>query len=257
MRLKASLDDVSERWLGWSFPPPQRLIDEHGWQPDDDDAYCRRCGDSVGPGEASPDEGCATCRRGAELSGGIADGVVRLGAYTDPLRDWIQSFKFRGWIEMGETLGAKLGQRIVDSGMIDPKRAVVIHVPSPWQRRMYRGVDHASVLAAQVARSLRAPMVNAMSRSMRTPQVKLSASERKRGGSRGIRVRWRMTWWNTIEGAHVVLVDDVRTTGSTLKAATRLLRRLGPERVICAVAGVSDNAARRTRGQQDRVHTEV
>src|SRR5688572_22502295 len=98
------LDAAAEYWIGWTLPPVQRAIAEGEWQPDQPDMYCRRCGDSVGPGEATA-EGCGTCRRGGELPGGIADGVVRLGAYADPLSSWVPRIKYQRWAEMGSYLG--------------------------------------------------------------------------------------------------------------------------------------------------------
>src|SRR5688572_11297945 len=74
------IDSVTERWIGWTFPPVERAIEDAAWKPNEPAAYCHRCGDSVGLGEATS-EGCGTCRNGAELAGGIADGVVRLGPY--------------------------------------------------------------------------------------------------------------------------------------------------------------------------------
>ena len=247
-RIGSSVDDVTEHWIGWTFPPVERAIAEANWSPDAAGDYCQRCGDSVGPGEATA-HGCATCRDGAELEGGIADGVIRLGSYVEPLRGWVQAIKYQRWNEMGEALGRLLGERVRVCGQVDLQEAIVVPLPMPWQRRIYRGVDHSAIIAHALAREIESPVARVLSRANMPPQVSLTPSERKRAGSRGMRIRHR--WWGgggwPVEGAHVVLVDDVRTTGSTLKAATRLLRRLKPARIVCGVIGVSDSAARRAR----------
>jgi ComF family protein len=247
-RVGSTLDDLTEHWIGWTFPPVERAMAEANWSPDAADDYCQRCGDSVGVGEATA-EGCATCRAGAELEGGIADGVIRLGPYIEPLRGWVQAIKYQRWNEMGESLGRLLGERIRVCACVDLQEAIVVPLPMPWQRRIYRGVDHAAMIAHALAREIEAPVVSMLARANMPPQVSLTPSERKRAGSRGMRIHRR--WWGgsggSVEGAHIVLVDDVRTTGSTLKAATRLLRRLKPARIVCAVVGVSDSAARRAR----------
>ncbi len=239
------LDDFTEHWIGWTFPPVHRAIADAKWTPDDASDYCRRCGDSVGEGEAT-ENGCATCRAGGELDGGIADGVLRLGAYVDPLRSWVRAVKYRRWEDMGSWMGRMLGERVGSSGLIDTSRVLVVPMPMPWQRRMYRGIDHTDLIAHGLARSVDAPVARVLKRLNHTPQVRLSPSERKRAGSRGMRIARRFGGWS-IEGLHIVLVDDVRTTGSTLKSAARLLKRLKPDRIVCAVVAVSDSTARRMR----------
>ena len=266
-------DGVAETWIGYAFPPPWRAIEQASWRPDVPGAYCQRCGDSVGAGEAS-ETGCGTCREGAELDGGIADGVIRLGIFTDDLREWIHAIKFGKWTEMGEELGRRLGDAVKTAHVVDAQRAIVVPTPMPWQRRMFRGVDHSLMIAKAVARQLHAPLVNVLSRGNYMPQVSLPPSIRKRSGSHGLRVRNRWLWdsWihlikearnngssrpsvKALEGVQIVLVDDVRTTGATLKAAARLLRTLKPEKVVCAVVAVSDSRARRERNEQSRVES--
>ncbi|MCP3979015.1 MAG: ComF family protein [bacterium] len=256
------LDTVTEYWLGSSSPPPERafeLVGPTGWRPDRPDAYCGRCGESVGAGERTvdggggyDDGGCASCRGARQLT----TAFVRLGAYEGPLREWVLGIKYGcRWTEMAETLGRALGQAVRAGGHVQPSRVIVVPMPMPWLRRLHRGIDHAGVLAWGVSRALEAPLVPALARSGGRTQASLPASERARSGGAGLRVRWRWAraaarrsrnpWW----GRHVVLVDDVRTTGASMRSAARLLGRLGPARIIAAVVAVADDPARRGRGE--------
>ena len=246
-KVRDYLDAATELWIGWTFPPVARAIEDAQWHPDDRSAYCGRCGDSVGVGESN-ESGCATCRQG-EMAGGIGDGVVRLGPYVQSLRQWVLQIKYDRWAEMGDHLGHLLAQRLRASHGIDVDKTVVVPMPMPWARRFYRGIDHAGVIAAGVARELRAPLIPILRRANRPPQVTLVPSERRRSGSRGMAIRRRLGAW-PIGGAHVVLVDDVCTTGSSLRAAARLLGTLKPARVICGVLAVSDSKARRDRAHR-------
>ena len=107
----------------------------------------------------------------------------------------------------------------------------------PWQRRIYRGIDHSKVTAHSMARVLHAPVASVLAKSIQAPQVTLTPSERRRAGGRGMRVRRQLGGWR-LAGVHVLLVDDVRTTGASLKAAVRLLRTMKPERIICCTLAV-------------------
>jgi ComF family protein len=246
------LDSLSESLIGWTFPPPNTAIADSGWTPDDPLAatYCLRCGDSVGAGEATP-AGCATCREGAELSGGIADGVVRLGPYVDTLRRWVLAVKYKHWDEMGTALGRLLGQQLLRSKLIDPARTVIVPLPMPWQRRWFRGIDHAAVIAEGVSHEVRSPIARVLARKNGPSQTSLTPSERKRTGGRLLRIRRHWGGWR-MEDLHIVLVDDVRTTGATLRTASRLVKSLKPAKVVCVVVGVSDSRARKQRANSLR-----
>lgn len=242
-------DNLSEELVGWTLPPVERAIEESQWKPDDvlGGVYCRRCGDSVGPGEAN-EQGCSTCREGAELAGGIGDGFTRLGPYVDPLRRWVRDVKYQRWNEMGFSLGQLLGDQMSRCKVVDSTASVIVPMPMPWIRRMYRGTDHARDIAAGVSAAFRAPMLQVLSRGNGPPQVSLTPSERRRAGSRRLRIRRRLGGWD-FSDVDVVLVDDVRTTGASLRAAVRLMRTIRPRRVFCAVVAVSDSSARRSRAR--------
>ena len=79
------------------------------------------------------------------------------------------------------------------------------------------------------------------------PQVSLGAARRPRRGAR-LRLRRRAARLG-LGGRLVILVDDVRTTGASLNAAARLLRRLGPSRVVAGVLAVTEDPARRRAGE--------
>lgn len=173
-------------------------------------------------------------------------GVVRLGPYVDPLRQWIPAIKYQRWSDMAELLGRQLGVALTESKLLDVSRCVVVPMPMPWQRRVYRGIDHALAIAGATAAELRAPLLRVLAAANGTPQVGLSPTDRLRRGGRGIRLRKRPGGWG-LRDLQIVLVDDVRTTGASMQRAARVLRRARPAGVIAAVLAVSDDRARRDR----------
>ena len=44
---------------------------------------------------------------------------------------------------MGEALGRLLGTAVAERDVVDMDRIVIVPMPMPWQRRFYRGIDHA------------------------------------------------------------------------------------------------------------------
>jgi len=242
------LDDLVRETVGLSLPPVDEAMAEAGDNAVTCHDSCPRCGDSVGEGESLAD-GCATCRNQPPL----ADRVVRLGTYDGSLRDIIMAIKFQRWWEMGHTLGRLLGHRVMSEARQEPiaRSAVVVPVPMPWQRRLFRGIDHARVLAVGVAEAMECPVWQVLAKVNGVPQLALTPSDRERHGGKGLRIRTRLGGWN-LSGRDVVLVDDVRTTGATIRRAVRLLRTLQPRSVTAAVVAVADDRSRRLRSGQVR-----
>ena len=237
------LDDVQETWIGWSLPPANRAIKDAGWKPDNASIYCRRCGASVGIGEATV-SGCGSCRNNKINT----DAVVRLGPYADKLRDWVLLTKYQRWPEMGEALGSLLGIALRKSVCIDYSLCIVVPMPMPWQRRIYRGIDHALVTAGAVASELKLPLFRVLAKNNGIPQVAKSSSERIRTGGKGFKLARRLGGWN-LSGIQVLLIDDVMTTGASIRGASNVLRKAGSTNVIGGVIAVSDELARRERSK--------
>ncbi len=191
--------------------------------------YCGLCGVSVGPDEVTP-RGCASCRGTSPAT----DRLIRLGPYADPLGEWVKAIKYRQWDQMGRELGRRLGKSIsaalAGTAGGGGTTYVVVPMPMPWQRRLYRGIDHARVIAGGVAAELHAPLLALLARANGPPQVSLRATQRSRNAGR--MRRKRRAHLLPLDGHTVVLVDDVRTSGASLEAAARLIRRLSAARVV-------------------------
>lgn len=249
---------VEETFLGLVRPPLVVRARDAGWMPDAPGAYCARCAGGVGSFEADA-TGCPRCAGGG-AGGGVAWArAVRLGEYEGLLREMIHDVKFAAWRVLGEELGALLGSAVCEAvegakgeggAGIDRGRLVIVPVPTTLWRRLSRGVDHTRAIARGVGRVCGAPVVPAIGRWRRPPQVGVPASRREKN------VRGSM-WARRVDlrGMTVVVVDDVRTTGATLREACRALETLAPERRPAAVwvatlAVVTDGlVARSPRGR--------
>ena len=147
-----------------------------------------------------------------------------------PLDRLVPRFKFHNDLAAGRLLSELMLQGM--SGL--PKPSALVPVPLHDSRLRRRGYDQAQELAGSLARALQVPLLSeALVRTRATaPQSELDAGARQRNLRRAFEVR---------AGAalpdHVTLVDDVMTTGATLEAAAKRLRRAGVARVdawVCA-----------------------
>jgi ComF family protein len=212
-----------------------------GWTGEAPGALCDRCGTSVGVGEAD-EFGCATCRDYRVPW----DRAFRLGPYEDDLRAIILEVKFTRFRSAGMALGALLGKAIRDGGgAFEP--VVVVPIPMSTRRRLARGIDHTAAIGRGASKELGAPMVMALARKHRPSQRTVSMSARSRNVAGTIRLRRGQG--AGIKGRTVVLVDDVRTSGATLRAAARAIREGGagcaPKSVWVATVGVTPGRGRK------------
>ena len=140
-----------------------------------------------------------------------------LGEYEGELRGLLHSLKYDGRRSIAPMLGALMrthGRFVLDGADCS------VPVPLHWRRRWRRGFNQAADLAA----SLGLPVVCALRRTRSTrTQTGLPAIQRHANLQRAFRVKSRAT----VEGARVVLVDDVSTTGATLDACARVLLAAG------------------------------
>jgi ComF family protein len=145
----------------------------------------------------------------------------------------VQALKFRRLDYLGRhlavALAAELGPRLEGLAPIDR----VVPVPLHWRRRLSRGYNQAERIARPLAGLLSLPFDSALSRGRATPaQSRLGRVQRLAN----LRRAFRVPRPRTIQGLHLLLVDDVATTGATLDAAAEALKKAGAAAVTALVA---------------------
>jgi len=151
--------------------------------------------------------------------------------YEDPLPSLIGGAKFRSRLELTRLLGHCLASALCAQGAEVP--GAIVPVPLHARRLRERGYNQALEIARTVSRRLSVPVdIASCARVVSTaPQAGLEQRERRRN------VRGAFKVLKAPAAAHVAILDDVVTTGSTVGELAQVLRKAGVERVdVWAVA---------------------
>ncbi len=156
--------------------------------------------------------------------------LIAFGAYGGALAEALRRFKYRDHPELARPLGDLLRRAIRATAL--PKPLVIVPVPLHPRRLALRGYNQAALLARVLQRELAVPLLpRGLQRTRDTPaQMKLDRRRRLVNLAGAFRVPTP----TKLEGKHVVLVDDVTSTGATLAAGAAALVAAG----ACSVTAV-------------------
>ena len=167
---------------------------------------------------------CSGCRDGRWMSG-----MRAVGLHVKTLREAIIRYKFDGRTRLaapfGEMLVDVMARETEEGGLPLEACDALVPVPLHRNRRRWRGFDQAELLCDAIAETGQmAVWRDVLTRVRDTPpQVGV------RGSQRGSNVRgaFEVERPMRVQGASMILVDDVLTTGSTMEECARVLRLAG------------------------------
>ena len=176
---------------------------------------------------------CRTCRFAlvARPAPGAPPGIVVATAYSGRVRDVLLGLKYHNRrFVAAHVAGVLAGRLAAGASSVD----IVTWAPTSGSRRRRRGFDQAELIARGVAAHLDLPCRRLLERDG-SATAQTGRSRRQRLSGPQFRVHPRAG------GRRVLVVDDVVTTGATLDAAGRSLRRAGAvDVVLAAVAATPD-----------------
>jgi ComF family protein len=149
--------------------------------------------------------------------------------YEFPVDAGLKALKFRRKLHYAPMFARLLQQAL---GQSHDDLDALLPVPLHWRRLAARGFNQATELGRPLARSMGLPLLGSVTRHRPTAfQTGLSARDRERNLKHAFRVKRAVT------ARHVLIVDDVVTTGATTRHLATELLQSGAEKVsVAAVA---------------------
>lgn len=224
---------IFEAAIGWVAPPQCVACGREG------SALCLACSTSeivpygqqcwlcnrVSPGART----CNKCR-----AGGSPRFVWITTNYDGAARDLIKVYKFGHQRAAATALSRLMVETLHDfnnPAELAKLNYLIVPVPTATSRIRERSFDHSALLARTVGRQLGTEYMSDLGRLGHTRQLGAKRSDRlfQPEGNYFVRAP------QAVEGRNILLIDDVVTTGATLKAVTKVLRAAGAKRVDALV----------------------
>lgn len=239
--LRACLQDVCGAVVSLFFPAPCRLCGElldtaaripicssclASLRPLNG-SCCNRCGRPFASPAGVEIEDlrlCHVCRRGLY----DFDFARSYGPYTPAMAGAIMLLKYQEVAPLATWFAAHLRETF-DGHREMCLADVVVPVPVHPVRLRERGYNHAELIAKPLARSLGLPCRSYLLVRSRPRPDKLRLTLRERW--RSVRGAYTIRQGLRVDNLRVLLVDDVLTTGATLDACSRALRKAGAAKV--------------------------
>lgn len=165
--------------------------------------------------------------------------LLTLAPYTPPFDTWLKQLKYQGRFELAPFFAELLFRQWQSANEVYPYEQVdlVISVPVHAKKWQTRGYNQAHLIACQFAKKLQVPYQSDLIKRVKQvdSQVGKTGAERRKA----LRNNFILNKGNTAKLKHVVLIDDVVTTGSTASEISKLLLSLGVHTVTLATVCIS------------------
>lgn len=167
--------------------------------------------------------------------------IERAAAYSyynrgSRIRNLIHNLKYRGITEIGHELGMIYGQSLKSSGFMSGI-SFIMPVPLHPSRERSRGFNQSLLICQGLSDATSIPVLNDV-----LIRSEVSATQTKRSRfERWENVEGIFTVKNSslISGRHILLIDDVITTGSTIEACVNEISKIGGVKISVAAVAVA------------------
>ena len=210
---------------------------------------CARCGDDLDSVAEGP-QLCRACR----LAPPAFERAVSYAFYQDNMRNAIHALKYDRMHPAARRMGRMLAQAIAQLAGEAPAEMLVVPIPLHRSRQSERGFNQARLLAAHALKALRSShcewkLTLAPAALMRLRATESQASLTPRERRMNVRGAFSVSDPAAVKDRHILLIDDILTTGATARAAALALKRAGAATVWVATLARARRAHRGTGGE--------
>lgn len=144
----------------------------------------------------------------------------------EPASGMVHALKYGGWTEIARGMAERMSRMSWPPDVVE-ERSALVPVPLASARMRERGYNQSALLARGLAARWRIPVWDeVVVRSRETQSQTQLTPEQRLGNVAGSFVfGWQRL--DAIEGAHLIIVDDVVTTAATLNACAKVLYEAG------------------------------
>ncbi|BDC34984.1 competence protein ComF [Candidatus Dependentiae bacterium Noda2021] len=188
---------------------------------EEDQIFCEPCMERIQP--------IATYQ--LEVTPTLRCNVWAISDYKEPLKSLLLAKTFSNIVAARQLGHLMWHMTVVNQNPVD----VIVPIPLHWQREAKRGYNQAYEMAHVLAQYKQVPCSKLLKRVAKTQyQAHVSFQERQHN-VKNVFTLTRLDPSN-YHNKHILLVDDLMTSGSTLKEAVKVLARLKPASISIVVA---------------------
>ena len=150
----------------------------------------------------------------------------------------IHAMKFHGNSDLCVLMGRQMGMELLRSGRFDDVD-LLVPVPLHWRRRLQRGYNQSELLCRGIGQVMGRPVNSrALVRHRYTHQQSLQDSTSREKNVEGA---FRVRRPDDLRGKHILLIDDVLTTGATLGSCCDVLEKVNGLKISIATLSIAGN----------------
>lgn len=169
--------------------------------------------------------------------------IYCVAVYKYPIKSLVLA-KLKSEISAAKQLGILCAEEFLTLSSEIRDIDYIIPVPLNWRREVTRGYNQAEIMACEISKKINKPVLNAVTRLTNTKyQSELNKKDREANVSSAFSLNKNLIDKNniTLKDKSILLIDDLYTSGSTVKAISKVLYLAKVKRITVLVAARAVN----------------